>query len=183
MTGGALTLAELKTCRAGLHQYKPVPGSSHGCPQCHSRRNQESAQRHREAKRRRDQRANARRTAEGRRRVLREPGTASGWLYFITDESARVKVGAARRNPRHRLVQLQNGNAERLTISAAIQVDDVFGVERDVHIRLAPYRCRPGGEWFDNSGGHVSRALDTIIDEQAQFLSDKRALREAILGR
>lgn len=65
-------------------------------------------------------------------------------IYFIENESGRVKIGHAK-DPTRRLSSLQGGSHEKLTLVAVI-ADGGRPEESALHLRFADLRGR--GEWF-----------------------------------
>ena len=70
---------------------------------------------------------------------------AVGFVYLIEGNGREVKIGRAL-NPHKRLVELQMGNPNRLTIWKAIPAEDRMALEVYLHFRFASYRIH--GEWF-----------------------------------
>jgi len=68
-----------------------------------------------------------------------------GFVYLIEGNDGEVKIGRALK-PHKRLVELQMGNPNRLTIWKAIPAEDRMALEAYLHLRFASYRMR--GEWF-----------------------------------
>jgi hypothetical protein len=90
-------------------------------------------------------------------------------VYVIAAEGGPVKVGIAL-NPWHRLVQLQSGIEERLTLAFAGRVEGrAKALEAETHRILAPHHH--WGEWFKTS---VDVAVDAI-DVAATYLGHKVA--------
>ena len=69
----------------------------------------------------------------------------SGYVYFITDGEL-VKIGCSK-NVNLRLMELQVGNGNALTILKTIFVENRFKVEAAMHDIFANRRVH--GEWFD----------------------------------
>lgn len=73
-----------------------------------------------------------------------EPPEGRVWIYFIrSGEDGPIKIGQAR-DPEDRLICLQTGSAERLTIETAML--GAPEVEFRLHRKFAEHRIR--GEWF-----------------------------------
>lgn len=69
------------------------------------------------------------------------------YVYCISDESERYKLGFAEDVDR-RLLELQTGNAERLTIVYRREVKNMRRAETSIHEVFAADRIRQDGEWF-----------------------------------
>lgn len=68
---------------------------------------------------------------------------APGKVYFIAAQSGEIKIGHSR-TPKARLVRLQTGHPDRLTLLAT--VDGGVDLEREYHNRFSGHRIK--GEWF-----------------------------------
>ncbi len=93
----------------------------------------------------------------------------SGYVYAIKDESNRYKLGKSE-NVLQRLMELQTGNAERLTIAHTLKVLDIDKAEVSLHELFASGRIRSDGEWFRIENidlfKKVFRATDTTEREE-----------------
>lgn len=69
-----------------------------------------------------------------------------GYVYAIQDESARIKLGFAV-DVDARILELQTGNAEQLTIVYRLMVEDMKKAEDSLHMLFASSHIR--GEWFN----------------------------------
>lgn len=77
-------------------------------------------------------------------------GMTGGFIYVISDESGRHKIGSAR-DPIARRATLQTGSADRLTLvfAAAAEGSNYFAVEHVAHTIMGAWRVGRGGdEWF-----------------------------------
>lgn len=72
---------------------------------------------------------------------------SSGYVYVITDESDRRKLGFSE-DADIRLDILQTGNAELLTVEYRLQVQDMIKAEESLHNLFAADRIRAKSEWF-----------------------------------
>ncbi len=82
-------------------------------------------------------------------------GDKRGWVYCIRDHEAEaVKIGFSA-DPSRRLLQLQTGNAMRLSLVAAIFTTR----EAETNLHWVFEELNIGGEWFADEGGALSREL------------------------
>lgn len=79
-----------------------------------------------------------------------------GFVYFIQDESGRVKIGSSI-DPENRLKQLQTSCAEKLFLIDSLKTDDHNFVEKQLHKKLKSLRIN--GEWFSLSRAMVHQLI------------------------
>lgn len=77
------------------------------------------------------------------RRSITAPVAASvqTGTYFVADEHGRVKIGHTDVGARHRIAELQTGNADELILLGITEQN-----ECELHVKFAHYHVR--GEWF-----------------------------------
>ena len=71
-------------------------------------------------------------------------------VYAIQDKDGNVKIGRSMQ-PRKRLIELQCGNANKLTLLAVCYVSNPDEVEKHFHDVFGDLGLRISGEWFKPS--------------------------------
>ena len=74
-------------------------------------------------------------------------GADKGFIYLIYDNSKGYKIGCTKNDPRKRLVQLQVGNINKLTLIHS-QVSNTM-LETEQHWHKVFKHKRVKGEWFN----------------------------------
>lgn len=116
--------------------------------------------------------------AEITKKLLREQ--KAGWIYVISNEDMKdgyVKVGTTRReNPLVRVNELSNAShAFRFKVHAFIYSEDCFGLESQLHRRLAGYRVNKGNphkEFFEISLDELQEILKDEFDIEVKMNDD-----------
>lgn len=71
------------------------------------------------------------------------------YIYIISDNLGNYKVGITNNDPNERLLQLQTGNAAKLTLEKTFKVPQsmCYKLEKQAHEQLS-YKFVKRGEWF-----------------------------------
>ena len=128
---------------------------------------------------RRKQNAETAQQAEELRRVIKTAPIIAqddnrGYIYLISDESGRVKIGITKNMIEERVNQLQTGNAEKLTVLfLSNPVYHYEEIEAKAHEKFSSAHIR--GEWFD--GKILTQALAYLVEETAPSKQDVSRFR------
>jgi hypothetical protein len=92
-------------------------------------------------------------------------------VYLIRGNDGKYKIGIAK-NPKQRILQLQTGNSDQLTLIEAYKSENANQIESTLHRRFS--YVRNVGEWFDLS---VTEEVNFIkicknIDESINYLKN-----------
>ena len=109
--------------------------------------------------------------------------STSGIVYFILDESGRIKIGYTKNEEtlKKRIELFQCGNAESLNVIGFFNSIDASRSERILHIFFSKYHLL--GEWFDyykllRDG--MGSVLDSLIDERVRVLEDIESIENRL---
>lgn len=87
-------------------------------------------------------------------------------VYLIRGNDGRYKIGIAN-NPRKRILQLQTGNSDELTLIESYPSENARKIETALHAQYSHNKTI--GEWFDLS-----------ITEEVQFMDRCKNIDETI---
>ena len=97
-------------------------------------------------------------------------------VYVISAGPMTHKIGVSA-NPSARMMDLQAGNHEPLTLVAEIEHHAPFVIERAAHAALAHRRLM--GEWFSCYASCAMHAINTAIEETPAPVSQQRPTDDA----
>lgn len=89
----------------------------------------------------------------------RQVGKA-GFVYCISEQGGKKKIGKTSLSPESRLKALQTANPSSLRLCFAIQHENPDQVEKQIHGDLRQFRC--SGEWFDCEEAVVESAFRSV---------------------
>lgn len=89
----------------------------------------------------------------------RQVGKA-GFVYCISEQGGKKKIGKTSLSPESRLKALQTANPNPLRLCFAIQHENPDQVEREIHGDLKKFRS--SGEWFDCEEAIVESAFRSV---------------------
>jgi hypothetical protein len=85
----------------------------------------------------------------------------NGYMYFIrSGDTNRFKIGITKRHPKKRMVNLQTGNPELLTLHRYIKCGDSRAYEAYLHECFKEKNIR--GEWYNMTEGEIDDLIDFI---------------------
>lgn len=98
------------------------------------------------------------------------PQRRSGKIYFIRSRNL-VKIGYTAADPKQRLLKLQIGSGERLTLLGVVEGDQV--IEKQMHWRFKKQHSH--GEWFFLQGALRSYIAKLFAEEPAEEQAENKA--------